>query len=228
MNAEDFFDEGTALDLGSAISNSDLPSVKKMAASMDKVILNQIHKKDMTFLHFAFLKQDVEVMKSLVQSGASPHIDIANIGSVISLAVKAKETKYLRALLEVGVSPNSTDRWEMPIFFAATTKNDDCKTLRIFAEHGADFDLQSSTGRTAVMHAFTSLAYDESEYLIEHGVNLETNMSNGVTLAYLLELELEQQKKNPGTAAYKKLVQLQNLMTQRGVRFPATSPEQLR
>ena len=78
------------------------------------------------------------------------------------------------------------------------------------------------------MHAFASLAYDHVEYLIKHGVNLESQTSNGVTLAYFLDLELDQQSAAPNSVAFKKLIQLRELMKERGVKFPATHPEKLR
>ena len=227
LKAEEFFDEGPAQSLGSAIAANDFARLEKLISSED-IELNKIHKKDMTFLHFAFLHKNIESMKLLVESDASPHIEIKDVGSVMGIAVGAKDTKFLEALLESGVSANSTDRWEMPHFFAATTKNDNCQTLKVFAKHGADFDIPSSTGRTASMHAFTSLAYDHVEYLINHGVNLESATNNGVTLAYFLDLEMEQQSNSPNSVAFKKLTQLRTLMEKRGVKFPATHPKKLR
>lgn len=228
MKVEEFFAESASLEMGRAIADNNLNGIKKLTSGENAVELNSIHMKDMTFLHFAFVHKNVEAMKLLIESGASPHIEIKDLGSVMGIAVGAKDVKYLKALLESGVSANSTDRWEMPHFFAATTKDDDCKTLELFAKHGADFDIPSSTGRTAIMHAFSSLAYDHVEYLIKHGVKLDSQTSNGVTLAYFLELELEQQKRDPNTAAYKKLIQLRDLMKERGVKFPATHPSKLR
>ena len=227
MKAQEFFDEGVALDLGRAIAAGSLVEVKQLASN-SAVELNSIHKKDMTFLHFAFMHKNVETLKLLVDSGASPHIEIKDVGSVMGIAVGAKDLKFLEALFESGVSANSTDRWEMPHFFAATTKNDDCQTLEVFKKNGADFNIPSETGRTAVMHAFASLAYDHVEYLIKHGVNLESQTSNGVTLAYFLDLELDQQSAAPNSVAFKKLIQLRELMKERGVKFPATHPEKLR
>jgi len=228
MKVEEFFVESANQKMGRAIADNNLNEIRKLTSGEDAVELNSIHKKDMTFLHFAFVHKNVEAMKLLIESGASPHIEIKDLGSVMGIAVQAKDVKYLEALLESGVSANSTDRWEMPHFFAATTKDDDCKALELFAKHGADFDIPSSTGRTAVMHAFASVAYDQVEYLIKHGVKLDSQTSNGVTLAYFLELELEQQKRDRSTAAFKKLVQLRGMMKQRGVKFPATHPSKLR
>jgi hypothetical protein len=227
-NPEEFFEEGTYLDLARAIAANDLSGIQKIVSADETIELNTIHKKDMTVLHYAFLHQNVEAMKLLVNNGASPHVEIKDVGSVFGIAVGAKDLKFLEALLESGVSANSTDRWEMPHFFAAATKDDDCETLRVFAKHGADFNIQSSTGRTAAMHAFASLAYDQVEFLIEQDINLESQTKNGVTLAWFLELELEQQKKNPKSRAYQKLIQLQSMMVERGVKFPATRPEKLR
>ena len=221
----DFFQDD-ALPIGNAIAADDLNTLQSLC-SADGVELNQVHLKDMTFLHFALMLQHDQAMKVLVKCGASPHIEIEGIGSVMYAAIRAEDTKFLQALLEGGVDPNSTDKHEMPLFFQAATK-DDLTALELLIKHGANLNLTSKSGRPVALHAFTGLKYDQVEFLIKQGVDLNLANRQGITLAYAVEHELKMQNVNRQTDAYSKLVHLQNLMVERGVKFPAPAPATLK
>lgn len=217
------FFEGKALELGQAIAAGDHAKVEQLS-QLEEIDLNTIHKKDMTFGHFALLHQDAESLKILTQQGASPHIDLGGIGSVMFCAIKAKETKFLEALLDGGADPNAKDGNEMPVFFHALTKDDNA-ALEVFIKHGVDLNLTNKTGRPATVQAFDRNKYDQVEFLIKAGIDLTIADKQGVTLAHALAYKLQQQKADKSTPAYQKLVELKQLLEQRGISLPSSGPQ---
>lgn len=223
-NAASEFFEGPALDLGVAIETARLEQVARLAS---EVPLNTHHLKHMTFLHFALLKQQPKAITLLVKKGAEPQIEVKGLGTALGCAIMAEKTTFLRAFFEAGVSPNLLDGHGMPYFFHAAVK-EDMSALKLFIVRGANLNLATPAGRTAVLHAFFRTRYDQVAFLIEQGVALETPTSQGVTLANALQKELLHQQVNPQTLAYQKLVELKGMLGARGVRFPVETPEQLR
>ena len=228
------FFEGDALELAEAIDQSDLDRINQFCAELKQrqteegqTGLDQLHKKEMTFLHFALLKKNDQAIQALCENGASPHVDLEGVGSVLYCAIKAKDPKFLKTLLEAGIDPNSTDKWEMPLFFQAVL-NEDTKAIELLIEHGVDLDLTSKTGRPAILHAFNRRRYDRVEFLIDQGADLNLANNQGITMAYAIEHELGKQKANTKTAAFQKLAQLRQMMIDKGVKFPATPPSELK
>jgi len=61
--------------------------------------------------------------------------------------------------------------------------------------------------RGALDQAFSGLQYDHVNFLIEQGLdNFLVEDTNGMTFAYLLQLELDQQSQDPTNLVYRKLI----------------------
>ncbi len=218
MSTPTTFFEDEALAIGQAIEEGDVAMVRKLCHP--DVELNSLHKQDMTLLHFAMLKKNPEMLQVLTEAGASPHISIEGVGSVLYCAILAKETDYLTALLKAGVDANSTDSEGTPLFFHAAIK-EDLAALKLLLEHGADLNLTNQLGRTAIVHSLYHLMYDQVEFMIDRpGVDLKLSNQNGVTIGTAVQLELNKQKVNTSTPAYQKLVDIRNNLASKGIQFP--------
>jgi ankyrin repeat protein len=219
-SAKQFF-EGEFLALGQAIEENDLAKLEILARELEA--LDGVHNEGMTFSHFALLHKNAEALKVLTCNGASPHIEIEGVGSVFFSAVMAEDTKYLKSLLECGVDPNSTDSTEMPIFFHAALKKD-LSALKLLVASGLDLNQTSKTGRPVAMHVFYRNRYDNVEFLINAGVDLSIQDQQGYSLGYSVQFKIDQQRTTPPTAAYKRLLELKQLLKSRGVTFPVPKP----
>ncbi|MFM7200008.1 MAG: ankyrin repeat domain-containing protein [Myxococcota bacterium] len=221
--ASEFF-EGPALVLGMAIESARWDQVEQLA---QQVPLNTHHQKQMTFLHFALLKQQPRALTLLIRRGADPLIEVKGLGTALGVAVMAEKTVFLKAIFEAGVGANVMDPHGMPYFFHAATK-DNLEALQLFIERGANLNLTTPAGRSVVLHAFFRTKYDAVAFLIQQGVALELPTTQGVTLANALQKELLHQQVNPQTQAYQKLSELKHMLEKRGVRFPVETAEQVR
>lgn len=220
--AAEFF-EGSFLALGQVIALGQVHLIASLARDLD---LNTHHGKGITLLHFAMLQMQPDAVMELVRLGADPLVEVEGLGSAVGCAVMAEDPVFLNAMFRAGVSPNITDRYGMPLFFFATTK-DSLATLHCFIARGVNLNAATHSGQTAILHAFFRLKYDQVEFLIEQGVAVDVPTDQGMTLAYTLERELERQRVDPTTEAYRKLVRLKDMLVGRGVRFPAETPESI-
>ena len=219
-SAENFF-KGESLAVGQAIEANDLARLEDLARASEA--LDDVHIDQMTFSHFALLHKNAEALEILTRNGASPHIDIEGVGSVLFCAVMAEDTKFLKSLLNAGVDPNSTDSTEMPVFFHAALKKD-LSALKLLIANGLDLNQTSKTGRPVTMHVFYRNRYDNVEFLINAGADLSLKDQQGYSLGYSVQFKIDQQKTTPMTAAYQRLVKLKQLLESRGVSFPVPRP----
>lgn len=219
----EFFFDGTALEIGRAIRRNDLEAIRSLSPRAD---LNQVHRQGMTLLFYAVTAQQHSAITELIKHGANPHQIDRELGSPLDVAVQAKDSKTLKAILDGGVSPNTTNSWGTPLLFTAACLDSE-ENLKLLVSLKANLDAKDSNlGRTAVYEAVSKGCYDQAAYLIEHGARVDVTTVNGVTLAYSVQWDMERQV--PGTPESQKLLRLKRMLQERGIAFPADPPPVVR
>ncbi len=217
-HAPDRYFEGTALEVGKAIKKGDIKQIQALAPSVD---LNLVGKKGMTLLFFAAYEKKFEVVSALIKLGADPRQETEGLGSVLDVALAAKELRLLKALLEAGVSANSRSKHGTPILFFAVSN---LEALKLLIEKGADINAKNGLGETTIFEAINHADYDTVEYLISNGADIRTTNVNGISFAYSLQYEYDRAACNPTTENYKQLSHLKELVQQKGLNFPVDLP----
>ena len=214
---------GPHLEIARAIVRRDLDKVKSLCQGVE---IDKPFKKNMTLMWFAMIKKNYEAVTLLARLGSDLDGQVAEgLGSPLDIAFNTPTTEYLRAMLDGGLSPNHTDPSHNNMMHRAVMDGT-LDHLKLLLERGADVDQPDSLHRTALSDALAIVQADVALFLIERGADVNATMTNGVTIAWSLQKRIERQE--PGSPTAKKLELVKQAMEQRGVKFPATPPAQVR
>src|SRR5699024_5648175 len=101
--------EGKELKVAQAIYNVDIKEIEYLIKKED-IDPNVIDSKgEITFLYYAIMMEDLEVMQKLLELGADPYLPSPNhskIGTPIAAASQRHNIKMLNLLFEYNVHPN--------------------------------------------------------------------------------------------------------------------------
>ena len=126
--------------------------------------------------------------KRLLELGADPNIVYGDGNTVIHMAVRLKDSRFLEALLEHGANPNlkveSVGKWKTlghtPIFDALSQGKD---RVDLLLSAGADLNAKGNFGTTPVMSAVGRGDFEIAYYLLEQGADYRIKNDAGETLA---------------------------------------------
>ncbi|WP_207005210.1 ankyrin repeat domain-containing protein [Trinickia mobilis] len=227
--ASDFF-SGSQLVLAQAIEHGDLPEVQQLAPVTD---LNVPGRKDMTILFFAVQEaltrdpKQLEMITVLVKAGADPLQDVPDFGDVLGVVLNSSHYEFLRALLDAGVSSNTTTSKGTPIIFFVT-REATFESLKLLIARGADVNRRDSLRNTPLYEALMNNALDQIDFLLAHGASPNTYNINGVSFSRALLNDIEANASAPNSITYKKLIEIRDRIIKMGVKWPPESPTQLR
>ena len=213
----DAFFEGDMLNIAKAIKKKDVEKITKLGKALEDIDAPGKH--GMTLLGFAVNDENPVAIKSLMALGADPSIELPELGSVAYHAMWRKSDEPLKALLESGMDPNLRDEEDTLIF--NTPLLDESDAMKLLVEYGADVNARDSLGNTPLLH-LVSTGFDEVLYLLEHGADADVMTDSGVSLAYSVQLDLEDMDQS--TEAYLKMLKIQQKLIEKGVKFPALTP----
>lgn len=222
--ATDFFEGGHLL-LAQAIAAGNLADVNKLARTVD---LNQLGRKDMSILFFAFQEAmdekpvQLQILRDLVKLGADPTkpSPSANGATVVYTSMFAKSTKFVEALLDGGMNPDST-RGSTPLIFDAATEGS-FETLKLLLARGANINKRDSLGQTAIFVSTGSYQLDQTVYLLENGADPKVVDNMGISFAYSLSFLIQRQQHDPKTL--RKLSEIRELAISKGMKWPPDEP----
>jgi ankyrin repeat protein len=223
--AEQFF-SGMQLELAQAIRAEDIGEIDRLAKQVD---LNRPGKEDMTLLFYAMQERKLKAVTRLVQLGANEEQEVPGIGQPISMAVRMKEPKVLKAILDGGGNPNAKSRQERggtPILEEAVD-HDNLESLKMLLDAGANVNARDSLGQTPIFRASNVSSFDAMKMLIDKGASLDVTNKRGITLAWVVHNEFEGQQ-NGLPDQKRKITAIRDLMIQRGIVFPPDPPQVVR
>lgn len=232
--ASHFF-KGQQLEIALAIDKSDADLAGSLAKKIGHVELDRPGTEGMTLLTYAANKaisespKHLEVVKALIRSGADPLTQAGgqNGGSILSIALLRAEggagPSFLLAVLDAGVSPNSLEyrNGGAPIIFRMTSQ-DTPECLHLLVERGADVNIKSKLGRTAIFYGLDAFALDEVNYLLDHGANPDVVDVYGNSFASKLKEKVDTQQNDP-RQRYPKILALRDRVIKMGVQWPPVS-----
>jgi uncharacterized protein len=223
--AEQFF-SGVQLELAEAIRAEDLGEIDRLAKQAD---LNRPGKEDMTLLFYAMQERKLKAVTRLVQLGADEEQEVPGIGQPISMAVRMKEPKVLKAILDGGGNPNAKSREERggtPILEEAVD-HDNLESLQLLLDAGAHVNAKDRLGQTPIFRASNVSSFDAMKMLIDKGADISVIDGGGVSFAWVVHKEYQRQQ-NGLPDQKRKITAIRDLIIQRGIRFPPDPPQVVR
>ncbi|HEX4593875.1 MAG TPA: ankyrin repeat domain-containing protein [Bryobacteraceae bacterium] len=156
--------------LSDAAMQGDRDAVRSLLAQ--KVDVNVPQGDGTTALHWAAYKDDVEMAKMLLASGASVKA-ATRIGAITPLFMAAKNgnAPMIEILLKAGADANATDEHgTTALMTAAASGNSDA--VKMLISHGAEVNAREGThGQTALMFAAALNRDAAIKTLLEHGAD---------------------------------------------------------
>lgn len=218
---------GERLVLAQAIVRGRVEDVRRLAATMDAGELNRPGAQDMTLLFFALQHafgekaEGLRILGVLVEAGADPLQEVADLGSVAGVAMRAKSPRYIEALLLAGLDPDAV-QGDTPLLFDAV-EAPTLEPLRRMLERGAAIDRHDALGNTALMKALMSMRLDTVDFLLDRGADPDFVNINGVSFAGQLQFQIQRQ--TPGSPAQIKMHAIRDRLVARGQAWPPLSRE---
>lgn len=131
-------------------------------------------------LHDAVRSGDVEVVRSVIESGADVNAP-DSWGTPLAVAVSKGSDKIVQLLIEAGadveVATSTGAGGEHPLHLAAT-RTSGANTARLLVNHGAQLDARDKAGRTPLIAAVLADNVEVADVLFAAGADLETVDSN--------------------------------------------------
>jgi hypothetical protein len=167
------FRPGAMREIEDAIAHDDAPAV---AAAARKTNLNQADRTGSSLLLIAIRRLQEkpgppDVLRALLKAGANP-----NQGKELPLAaaiyLSAKMgSEPVKLLLDAGANPNARDQFGSAAYFAATGKSVDPGVMQLLLERGADLQLKSNSGATALSQALATQNWKVTLLLLQRGAD---------------------------------------------------------
>jgi len=221
------FFKGDYLKAAYAISSDNTDKLNKILPkieNIDKLGMDEHY----TLLMYAVKKEASKSVKLLLDNGADPKIlgtdTYDDKFSAIYLAVTVKDTTSLKILLDYGISPNHKEENRAIIFDAIAWLNRDAVDLLL--EYGADVNQTTELEVSVLQHALLRIEYDLAEVLIEKGANVHHIDKLGRSEAFQIQRSLEKWEKD--SDEYLEIKKIQDMMIERGVKFPVLAPKEQR
>lgn len=209
--------------MATAIKKGNIQKIEQLAK---KVNLNEVHYDGMTFLFYAMHTKQKESISTLIKLGANPMQYDRTFGSPLIAAVRSNTAETLKVMLDAGASPDSLDdEGTSLVCYAAQISS--METLKLLVARGADLDLVDPELKyTALYEAMCSRLYGNAIFLINSGARVDIVTKFGATIGYCVQEDLIEV--HPKDETYKQLLIIKQLITERGVKFPAKPPYCLR
>ncbi len=213
---------GSDLILAEAILANDVAAVRNSAKGVE---LSSPRGQDMTFLFYSMTCDKEMSLKELIRLGADPRVAVPGLGSPLGTAVRSSNTKWLRFMLDAGVSPNATDASGESLIWGAIDASN-LENLKLLKQRGADLNAPDALDARPMYKALAARKFDFVEYLISVGADVNFSTVNGVTMANAVERQIK--RASPGTPLELRLSHIKQLLIKSGIKFPADSIEAVR
>ncbi|MFN7725441.1 MAG: ankyrin repeat domain-containing protein [Rubrivivax sp.] len=221
-SAEQFF-SGRYLELARALQAKDFAKARELAQGLD---LEVPGRKGMTLMWFAIANKNFPAVSLLVTLGSRPDEQVVQgLGSPLNAALESRELDLLTALLDGGLSPVHTHP-QRKLLLQRAVLSGTPSHVKLLLDRGADVNQRDSVGGSALTEAISTVQPELALMLVERGANISLPKVNGVTPAWAVQLALQDQV--PASELAVKFARLRDAMAQRGAKFPALSPAQMR
>ena len=116
-------------------------------------------------LHYAALRNEAEMVASVLKSGENPNAQDANGYTPLHFAAEGTAPEALRLLLKAGADPSIRDKFGNTALGTATFRSrGNGELIELLRENGADPHSDNNAGRSPVMLARLIANYDVAQF----------------------------------------------------------------
>ncbi|RQU36071.1 ankyrin repeat domain-containing protein [Burkholderia cenocepacia] len=188
-NSPSKYFEGSYLSAAKAISDGDVAQLKSALSGID---VNRPGRQEMTLLWFAISTKNFPAISELIAHGSKPDAQIVEgLGSAMYFAITNEDTRYLKAMLDGGLSPDTVDSDGTSLLQRAMEGNGAMERVKLLIEHHANINHRDSIGGTALDSALDVAKPDIAIFLVEHGADVNAHTTNGVSVAYSVQKDID-------------------------------------
>jgi len=220
VHAKDFF-KGHYLQIAQAIERNDIAQLKQLGRGQNLSLKGD---KDMDLMWFAIARENFDAIRTLVELGVNPEKQLADgIGTALDFAfMKHDDTRYLKAMLDGGLSPNypGDDLMLQRGVFGGV------EHVKLLMQRGARINERDSIGATALDEAISYRDHDTAIYLVQQGADFNIYDTVGSSTTWAVHLAINGTE--PGNPIHEKFIELRDLMIAKGAKWPPDSPPEVR
>ena len=227
-----YFPDGQELKMATAIYDGDTRSVQSMIN--DGVDLNRIGKGGMTYLYYAMLTMNYDMMELLLKNGADPNIhsdfytrpdlhekglsDDKSTGVCLEYSgYRAYDIKYMKLLIKYGANVNDTT-YVSPLSAAVLDQVQGKEKIKYLAEQGIDLNY-TLTGTPVIAGQALTFEWDMVLFLLDLGADPLIGDNPKFTVAASVQKYYD--RGFDLNSEYGKMAQeVKRRLEQRGVKFP--------
>ena len=227
-----YFPDGQELKMATAIYDGDTRSVQSMIN--DGIDLNRISKGGMTYLFYAMLTINYDMMELLLKNGANPNIhsvfytrpnlhkkglsDDKSTGvCLVYSGYRAYDIKYMKLLLKHGANINDTT-YISPLSIAVQDQVQGKEKIKYLAEQGIDLNY-TLTGTPVIAGQALTFEWDMVLFLLDLGADPLIGDNPKFTVAASVQKYYD--RGFDLNSEYGKMAQeVKRRLEQRGVKFP--------
>ena len=239
----DYFSKGKELEMASAIYNNNLDSVRLLI--QEGVDINKLSGGGMTYLYFALMRKEYDIMKLLLENGANPNIannfyskpgyqkegysEEKELGVCLETSGDPYyEIKYMKLLIEYGANVNDTIGIT-PLEASCHDNSQSKEKIKYLVEHGADINYCIS-GVSIIGNQASIYNWGMVLFLLNLGANPMSDIDPDFNVASAVQ-DYYDEGFDLDSENGKMAQEVKRRLEQRGIKFPyhpksqATSPE---
>ncbi|MEP6789278.1 MAG: ankyrin repeat domain-containing protein [Acidobacteriota bacterium] len=171
----------TALNLAAANPDGEITRILLGAGANS----NASGKYGATPLTAAAMNGNIDAVRLLIAAGADPNFKVSNTLSPIACASTGGYTDVVKELIKAGANVYNKDDWWPTLITAA--RNERIETMDVLLKAGADINMRSYDGRTAIMYAAGEGKIYSVRFLIEKGADLNIRKDNQTALTMVIK-----------------------------------------
>lgn len=221
LNVGDFFQSPNVRALATAAARGDTAEVARLVKT--GVDPNSVGRDGMVPLVWVMGARSHTGMRALLAAGANPNAAGPGGLKPLELAAKSTDPELLRILLDANANPNARNSDGQTLLHVAVMGRVPAN-VQLLLEHGADVNALDEGHVTPLKLAAAIRQWDLAALLLERGADPGIPDFGGGTVAFSMERGGAPTDAT-GRQAYEHVHQL---LTTRGVRFPAEKPADVR
>lgn len=188
--------EGEYLAAAQAIDAGDAAQLTTVTQGLN---IDTPGRQNMTLLWYAIQQKNYGAVRLLIRHGSKPdQQEVQGLGTPLYVALMAKDTRLLEAMLDGGLPPDYQDADGTNLLQRATKGEKALDITRLLLERGANVNLRDSIGGTVLDESVDALKPEIGIYLVEHGAAVNSHLTNGSSTAWAVQKTIERLQPGAG------------------------------
>ena len=176
-------------------------------------------------LHYAIAANNKLAVKILIGIGADPELDTEGTGPAFLWSLELNNIEMFDFLLDLKSVETLKKETIITLLFESTERIK-LDFLELLLDRDVSIDTQDSAGMTILIEALDGQDFDLAKWILLRGASVHIDTPSGTTPSNTVQYFLNKFK--DGTPSHNKVLELKQMMEDRGIVFPVLDPKQIR